>query len=233
VITVSEAARASIVQHLGVATARVFVTYEAASRLYRPVHDPARLAAMRQQLGLPKGFILAIGSADPRKNLTALVEAYAQLPASLQEQYHLAIVWTHSFLASELTKQVETLGIQPRLHFLEKVSDETLLMLYNAAALFVFPSRYEGFGLPLLEAMACGTPVLAANNSSIPEIVGDAAVLVEADQVATITHGIERVLTDEPLRFSLIEKGLQRSASFSWTKCGAETLAIYQQSVAQ
>jgi glycosyltransferase involved in cell wall biosynthesis len=113
-------------------------------------------------------------------------------------------------------------------HFLERVNDEDLVLLYNAAALFVFPSRYEGFGLPLLEAMACGTPVVAADNSSIPEVAGEAALLVSADDVGAIAQAIRRGLTESNLRRCLRDKGLQRAACFSWTKCGLETIEVYK-----
>jgi glycosyltransferase involved in cell wall biosynthesis len=228
VITVSNAAKASIVQHLHIPVGQIYVTHEAASHLYRPIDDPTQLTAIRQQYRLPPGFVLAIGSADPRKNLSSLVQAYALLPISLQERHHLAVVWTHRFLEAELTNEIETLGIKERVHFLERVNDEDLVLLYNAAALFVFPSRYEGFGLPLLEAMACGTPVVAADNSSIPEVAGEAALLVSADDVGAIAQAIRRGLTESNLRRCLRDKGLQRAACFSWTKCGLETIEVYK-----
>jgi len=170
---------------------------------------------------------LAIGSADPRKNLNSLVLAYAELPPDLQEQYQLVIVWTHTFLSDEMEQLVYSADLQDRVQFLQGVGDEDLVCLYNAASLFAFPSLYEGFGLPPLEAMACGTPVVAANNSSIPEVVGDAAVLFNAEDVAAMANAIVRVLVDECLQASMIEKGFRRSSSFSWTKCARDTLRVY------
>jgi glycosyltransferase involved in cell wall biosynthesis len=231
ILTVSQAAKESIVDHLGIAGDKVWVTYEGPSQIYRPVNGAQQIGAMRQRYQLTSEFILAIGSADPRKNITTLVQAYALLPTALREQYKLVIVWTHQFLAKELADQIEKLGLTSRVHFLKQVSNEDLVLLYNAASLFVFPSLYEGFGLPPLEAMACGTPVVAANNSSIPEVVGDAALLVDAQDTEGMAGMMAQVLTRETVRTSLAEKGLEQAASFSWEKCARQTMAGYEQSV--
>jgi glycosyltransferase involved in cell wall biosynthesis len=233
VITVSQAAKESIVQSLGLTPDRVFVTHEAAASIYKRLDNPEQTEPIKQKYSLASDFILAIGSADPRKNIDTLVQAYASLPEFLKERYQLAIVWTHSFLAVGLAAKVEALGLSGRVQFLQRVCDEDLVSLYNAASVFVFPSRYEGFGLPPLEAMACGTPVVAADNSSIPEIVGDAALLTHAEDVVTMAQLVAQVLTDEALRRNLIEKGLKRAAGFSWGKCGDETLAVYRKVAAQ
>jgi len=233
VITVSQAAKESIVQHLGIVADQIVVTHEAASSLYHPVGDPRQIVAVQQKYQLPERFILAIGSADPRKNLRGLLRAYASLPKSLRVQHRLTIVWTHNFLAPTITAEANTLGLGGQIQFLERVPNDDLALLYNAAALFVFPSFYEGFGLPLLEAMACGTPVVAANNSSIPEIVGEAALLIEAKDVLGIAAAMTQVLTDDALRQHLIEKGLKRAAGFSWARCASETVGVYKKVVAR
>lgn len=233
VITVSNAAKESIVECLGLSSNRIFVTHEAVSHIYRQIDDLEKLKAIRQKYNLASDFILAIGSADPRKNIKSLVQAYAALPESLRTRYHLVIVWTHTLLAEALAEQIAALGLKDNVQFLQKVNDADLVLLYNTAALFVFPSRYEGFGLPLLEAMACGTPVVAANNSSIPEIVGEAAILTDALDVGAITYAITEVLSNQALQTALIEKGLAQTASFSWKKCAQETLEIYKEAALQ
>jgi glycosyltransferase involved in cell wall biosynthesis len=121
----------------------------------------------------------------------------------------------------------EELGLSANVRFLRHVPNEDLVSIYNLASLFVFPSRYEGFGLPLLEAMSCGVPVIAADNSSIPEIVGDAAILFDAQDVNGISAAMCQVLTDESLQARLRRDGLERSTKFSWDKCGSETIAVY------
>jgi len=231
IITVSHASKDSIQRYLGVPSDRIFVTYEAASPIYRPVKDLGALAAIQRKYDLLPDSVLAIGSADPRKNIAMLVQAYARLPGELQARHMLAIVWTHRFLATSLEEQIAALGLRNRVRFLERVSDDDLLGLYNAAALFVFPSRYEGFGLPLLEAMACGTPVVAANNSSIPEIVGDAARLVDTESAPAIAAAITELLTNPTLRRTLVESGFKRAARFSWKQCARETIAVYRKAM--
>ncbi len=227
VLTVSEAARASIVGKLGLPPDRVRVTPEAAAPRFRRVSDPEATAGVCARFGLPPGFVLAMGSADPRKNVSGLLRAFAALPPPLRERHPLAVVWTHRHLASGLQEEAHVLGVAPQLHFLQGVSDADLVLLYNSAAVFAFPSRYEGFGLPLLEAMACGTAVVAADNSSIPEIVGDAGLLVGADDTAGLAGALTRVLTDDALRDGMIARGEARAAEFSWQRCARETLAVY------
>lgn len=229
VITVSHAACESIKEHLQLGSDRLFVTHEAANPMFRKTHDEKALTDVFAKYELPSKFILAIGSADPRKNIRGLVRAYSLLPHDLKEQYRLVIIWTHAFLADEISEFVEDLHIEGKVHFLMNVSNENLLLLYNIASLFVFPSLYEGFGLPLLEAMACGTPVIAADNSSIPEIVGDAALLFNAQDVDEMHSVIKRVLMNDPLRLSMSKKGMEHAGSFSWDKCARETLAVYMQ----
>ena len=228
IITVSQSSKDSIVHYLGFSDERVFVTYEAANSIYRQIDDKEQIDAVHQKYRLNTEFILAIGSADPRKNISTLVQAYSLLPVDLQQRFQLVIVWTHHFLAEALKKQIELLGLGERIAFLQQVSDENLALLYNGASLFVFPSRYEGFGLPLLEAMACGTPVIAANNSSIPEIAGDAAMLVSAEDAKAMARQISQLLRDRAMQKALTEKGLKRATGFSWLKCGQQTLKVYE-----
>lgn len=228
VITVSHASRESIQKTLKINAEKVVVTHEAAGAAFQVMDDSACLEAVRNKYHLPSKYLLALGAADPRKNIKSLIQAYGLLAEDTREKYHLVIVWTHPFLAGEISKLVEELGLSKRVHFLRQVPNEDLASIYNLASLFVFPSRYEGFGLPLLEAMSCGVPVVAANNSSIPEIVGDAAILFDAQDVTGLSAAIERVLMDEPLRARLKRDGLERASKFSWDKCGAETIAVYR-----
>lgn len=229
VVTVSHDARTAIVQHLGIPARRVFVTHEAAAPIYRTRDRSRAIESVQQRFGLSEGFILALGSADPRKNISTLLRAYALLPERLRANHELAIVWTHPLLAKSILAEARAHGIEGRLRFLQHVSNDDLVALYNAAALFVFPSRYEGFGLPILEAMACGAPVVAANNSSIPEVAGDVALLVDSESPSSIARAMERVLDDAALRDEMVARGLQRAASFSWQRCARETVAVYQQ----
>jgi glycosyltransferase involved in cell wall biosynthesis len=231
IITVSQLSKDDIVKHLGVDPERIHVTHEAVSSFFRQVGEPAQTRSVRKKYGLESKFILAIGSSDSRKNLETLVNAFALLPENLQAEYHLAIVWTASVLATSISKIIQDLGISQFVHFLFQVSNEDLVFLYNEASLFVFPSLYEGFGLPVLEAMACGTPVIAANTSSIPEVASDAALLVEARDTKGIAETMAQVLSDNKLASEMVQKGLKRNAMFSWEKCARETLMIYNRAL--
>lgn len=229
ILTVSQASKDCIGQILGIPSEKVFVTYEASNPMFQQILDERITFPVRKKYNLPCDFIMAIGSADPRKNVSVVVQAYAQLPENLKANYQLVIIWTNSLLAEQLMRHVVELGVDKSVRFITHVSNEDLVRLYNEASLFVFPSLEEGFGLPPLEAMACGTPVVAADNSSIPEILGDAALLVEAGDVDATADNMTRILTDGMTQAELIQKGLDRAASFSWQKCARETIEVYEQ----
>jgi glycosyltransferase involved in cell wall biosynthesis len=227
IITGSHATKAEIVNQLDVLPEKVSVIYHTAKMIFRPNGSEAVLEAVRRRYRLDQAFVLGIGSADPRKNMVGLVSAYARLPKEQRSRYQLCIVWTHSFLEQELLGLIDQLGVRDRVRFLKHVSDKDLALLYNTATVFVFPSRYEGFGLPPLEAMSCGTPVVAANNSSIPEVVGNAGLLVDSTDFA-LAGALQRVLDDTALRAELSRKGLERSKQFSWERFGKQTLDVYE-----
>ena len=227
IITVSQAAKADIVNQLGISPENIVVTYEAAAPAFKPLSNPSLTQEVARKFSLPPKFLMAIGSADPRKNIESLLHAYVKLPISLREVYHLVIVWTHSHLADSISRRVQALGLGKQCHFLFSVSKKEMVSLYNLATLFVFPSRYEGFGLPPLEAMSCKTPVLSANNSSLPEVVGGGGYLFDADDIETMADLIQKLLVNEAERLELAERGFRHSANFSWAKCASETVAVY------
>ncbi len=227
VITVSHAARQRPSSSSGwsLPVGRLTVTYEAADGVYQPVAAPAEQARVRALYGLSGEYLLAIGSADPRKNLATLLQAYARLPATLRQTYPLAIVWTHPFLAASIAEQLQTLALEGQVSFLQRVTAPIWPRLYNAGAAFLFPSRYERLWPAALgRAMACGAPVVAADNSSIPEIVGEAAVLTPTDALEPwIDAAIIQLLNDPVVRAQRRRLGLERAAGFSWARCASET----------
>jgi glycosyltransferase involved in cell wall biosynthesis len=231
VITVSRASKDRIVKSLAIPQSRVLVTYEAAPRIFRKINEERSIKAALGKYGLPPRFILGIGSADPRKNVQTLLRAYASMAPKLQESHQLAIILTHSSMGINFLQQAHALGLTGRVRFLENVPDNDLVLLYNAAILFVFPSVEEGFGLPLLEAMACGVPVIASDNSSFPEIAADAAILVEAQNADAIGSAMTEVLTHESIRQNLRARGFQRAGSFSWERCALQTIRGYEQAL--
>ena len=172
-------------------------------------------------------YVLCLAGADPTKNVETLIEAFAGLPRSLRGSYDLILAG--DFLRRrDLRELAARLGLEKQVVFTGVVSDQRLIELYQQATLFVFPSRYEGFGLPVLEAMACGCPVLSSNASSLPEVAGDAAILLDPMDVEGFTREMVRVLSDSDLRRDLREQGLARAAQFSWDRTARETIAVYR-----
>jgi glycosyltransferase involved in cell wall biosynthesis len=226
VLTVSQAAAAEITGALPFLAERIVITPEAAAPHFRPVAGAHQ--RVQERFALAGSYILAIGSADPRKNIATLVTAYSRLPESLRCHFPLVIVWTHGHLAGQMAEQVQALGLEKNVTFLQSVSDSDLVDLYNSADLFVFPSLGEGFGLPVLEAMACETAVIAADNTSIPEVAGDAALYFDARSSEALTEVLCRALADEKLRDDLQRRGSERAAQFSWERCAHLTIQAYE-----
>jgi glycosyltransferase involved in cell wall biosynthesis len=234
ILTVSEHSKGDIVRRFGLPPERVRVARLAPGPQFRPAERQA-VEAFLSRHGLPAGYVLGIGSADPRKNVRALIEAYGRLPAELMARHALVVTFTHPRFRDDATALARQLGIDGRLRCLERVSNADLALLYSAAAAFVYPSLYEGFGLPPLEAMACGAPVVAADNSSLPEVLGDAAALADVGAgsgdpqgSARLALAMAQVLGDDDRRARLRRLGLDRAASFSWRRCAAETAEVYR-----
>jgi glycosyltransferase involved in cell wall biosynthesis len=231
IITVSQCSKRDIARWLNVSEDRIFVTYAAPDEAFSRIADASQLVEVRQKYGVEENYILGIGSADPRKNIQGLIRAYSQLPSALIARYQLAIVLTHRRFQESLHSLTKTVDVTDRVRYLTSVPNADLAGIYSGAGLFVFPSLYEGFGLPPLEAMACGAPVIAASNSCIAEILGEAAVLVKdvnpAGDLAELTRGMTQILNDGALRFSLSQQGPAHARSFSWARCARETLNVY------
>jgi len=196
-------------------------------RGFAPV-DPVLAQKTLEPFGLRPGYILTVSSFEPRRNLQRLLEAYAQL-RNEGEQRPLVMVGRPRLSKNPLFKQIEELGLHSQVIFPGYVSAKELPVFYSAADLFVFPSLYEGFGLPPLEAMACGAPVIASNNSSLPEVIGDAGLLVDSRRVDAIADGMRRVLADPALRADLRERGLRRASILTWENTARQTAELYLQ----
>jgi alpha-1,3-rhamnosyl/mannosyltransferase len=171
--------------------------------------------------------VLCVAGSDPIKNVETLVEAFSRLPGGVRERHDLVLAGDFRRRV-DLHERVKRRGIERQTVFTGVISDERLIELYQRASLFVFPSRYEGFGLPVLEAMACGCPVISSSASSLPEVAGDAAILVEPSDVKGFTRQMERVLTDQALWGDLRERGLARVMQFSWDRTARETVKVYE-----
>lgn len=225
VIAVSRATRDDLICRYRVAPERVHVVYHGVSPRFRPTHDPGACARYR----LPARYLLYLGTLQPRKNLERLLAAYAQLPPGAPP---LVLAGGRGWYFERIARAVVAHGLQERVLFPGYIADADLPAVLSHAVAFVYPSLYEGFGMPLLEAMACGTPVIASRSSSLPEVVGDAGLLVDPLSVEALREAMERILGDAALREALSARGLERARTFSWERCAQETLAVFDQALA-
>ncbi len=230
VITDSEFSRSELVRLLGLPPEKVHVTYPAAPPDYRPVTDPAQLETVRRKYRLPESYLLYVGTLEPRKNLTRLAQALGQL-RHRGTPSPLILAGPAGWKMAGFAAEVERLGLNDYVRWLGYVPEEDLSGLYSLATLFVFPSLYEGFGLPPLEAMACGAPVLASDVPALREVCGEAAILVNPASVDCIADGIKSLLEDVNRREELRQRGLRRAAEFSWERTARQTAVVYEEVV--
>ena len=227
IIAVSQSAKEDIARVLGLPAGKVHVIYEAPSTCFQPLPDRKSLERTRRQYGLPDRFVLYVGTIEPRKNLVRLVEAFAQLHRGGVIPHGLALVGSRGWKDQPVFAAVERLRLGSAVRFLGYVPRDDLVALYNLTDALAFPSLYEGFGLPVVEAMACGTPVITSRNGSLAEVAGDAAEFIDPMAVDSMAQGMRRVLTDADRREELRTRGLARAACFSWSKAAAQTRDLY------
>jgi glycosyltransferase involved in cell wall biosynthesis len=228
VIAISDYTKQDLVRRYGLPAEKIVVVPLAAGANFTPLPDaPARPLPA----GIREPFILAVGNLEPRKNLATLIEAFAEMVRQQTFAGQLVIAGKAKYRGADAAGAVARLGLEGRVIFTGFVDDETLRLLYNRATLFAYPSLYEGFGLPLLEAMACGCPVVASNATAIPQTAGDAAILVDSTSVAALTAAIARVVSDPELARRLSVEGRAHAARFSWTRTAELTRRVYQEAL--
>jgi glycosyltransferase involved in cell wall biosynthesis len=227
ILTISHYSKAQIASFFRVPESRITVTHLAASPVFAACDrkQACEEAARRWSVC---DHVMGMASAARRKNVEAILQAYGLLAEDVRARHPLALLCTHPGLQAHVLALARQSGLGDQVRLLENVSDADLALLYSAASVFVFPSLEEGFGLPPLEAMACGAPVVASNTSSLPEVVGEAGLLVAPTDPAAIAEAIHRVLADPRVAEELRSRGLARSASFSWRKTAQQTLAVYE-----
>jgi glycosyltransferase involved in cell wall biosynthesis len=229
ILTVSEASKRDIMHFFSVPPEKVVVVYNAIEERFSATPSAEAIERVRERYQLNHQFVLYVGNIRPHKNLVRLIEAFAELRARGFDDLKLLIIGDEISKLPALRRAVHSHKLHKHVRFLGYLEDETLAILYRLAAVFVFPSLYEGFGLPPIEAMASGTPVVTSNVSSMPEVADDAAVLVDPYNVESIVDGIARVLTDPALAAELRRKGIARAREFSWTRSVSRTREVYQE----
>jgi glycosyltransferase involved in cell wall biosynthesis len=222
----SFATREDLVKLLGVAPERVTVAYLAADERFRVLPSDEVEDALARR-GLTSGYILFVGVWEPRKNLPGLLEAAALL-RTRGHALQLVVAGRPGWLYDEIHEKIHSLDLEAWVHFVERPTVDDLVVLYNGALLLTMPSFYEGFGLPALEAMQCGTPTVVSDRASLPEVVGKAGLLVDPDDVETIAEAFARLIEDPELRARMREAGIQQAATFSWQETAMQTLVAYR-----
>ncbi len=233
IITISEATRRDVVRLLNYPEDKIKNIYIDCRAEFQIIENPTILETVRQKYHFPDKFILFVGTFEPRKNLKNLVEAFARVKNELPD-YRLVIVGKKGWGNEALFTRVKELNLESEIIFPGYVDDADMPGIYNLATMLVFPTFYEGFGLPVLEAMRCGVPVITSNNSSLPEVVGESEVLINPENVDDIVQAVIKVAKlGKSERENFTQKGLKQASQFSWEKCARETLKVYEEFVLQ
>lgn len=227
IIAVSENTKKDLINYLKISEEKIKVIHEAAHTRYKPLNKND-VDDFREKYGLKEPFILYVGSFLPHKNIPTLIKAFYKLKKQNQIKHKL-LLCGKKYKIDEVLRIIKELNLENEVIFTGYIPTEHLPYLYNIADLFVYPSLYEGFGLPPLEAMACGTPVITSNTSSLPEVVGEGGIMINPRDIDALTEAIHKVLNDEELRKELSKKGLQRAKKFNWKKTAKETLKVYEE----
>ncbi len=228
IIAISESTRQDVISAFNVSPKKVHTVYCGADAAFRPL-PKADIEAFRTKHQLPQKFIFRLGTIEPRKNVEGVIKAYAEWRARDKTAPPLIVAGGKGWYYREVFQWVENLGLQDSVFFPGYLPQSDLPLWYNAASLMVYPSHFEGFGLPVLESMACGTPVITSDVSSLPEVAGTAALMVSPTDTGALSRAMQSVFEDETLAQSLREKGLRQAAKFSWAKAAKQTTDIYRQ----
>lgn len=228
IIAVSKNTKEDIVKEYGINPDKIKVIYNGVNDKYKPIKNKKTTNKLKEKYKLPKNYILYLGTLEPRKNIKRLIKAFDKLN---HNDLKLVIAGGKGWLYDDIFKLVKTLNLENKIIFTGYIDEEDIVPLYSSATIFIYPSLYEGFGLPPLEAMACGTPVITSNISSLPEVVGDAAITVDPYDINDIASSIRQILNNKILQEDLRKKGLQQAQKFSWEKTAEETLKLYKECI--
>lgn len=228
IIAISEHTKRDLIEYYSCPAEKIVVIYLGYDERFQQIEDRRKKDQINAEYGLTRPFIFNVGSIEPRKNLIGLIRAYASLGKKYHQNFDLVISGGQGWLNTEIYKEVEKLKMSDSVKFIGYVDDEDLPYLYNSAEVFAYPSFYEGFGLPILEAMACGCPVITSNVSSMPEVGGHAVSYIDPKDTETIKKALESVLGDKKKQSNMTRNGLEQAKKFSWTKCAQKTFKIYE-----
>jgi glycosyltransferase involved in cell wall biosynthesis len=226
VIAISEATKRDLVKHYRINPRKIAVVHHGRDPIFQPMQDEASVEATAAKYGVNRPYCLHVGTLQPRKNLGLLVEAWAILRDSMEQPPHLLLAGKRGWLYDSLFESVNKHKLGNLIKFADYVERDDLPALYSGALALTFPSLYEGFGLPALEAMSCGTPVLASNATSLPEVVGDAGMLLDPNDPRAWAESVALLLSNHELRDELSRKGLAQAAHFTWERCAQETFEV-------
>jgi len=224
IITVSQNTKDDLVEIFNYNPDKIKVVYNGVDKSYRVINDKQLINDVRDKYDTGEEFLLYVGNIKPHKNIPALLKALS----NIDKQHKLVIVGKRDKAYNEIFDIINEYNLDDQVVFTGFVPDEDLILLYNAATLFVYPSLYEGFGLPPLEAMACGTPVITSNVSSLPEVVGEAAITVDPHNTIKLSETINKILVNKGLQNKMIQKGIERAEQFTWEKTAQETIKVYE-----
>jgi len=225
IIAISDATKKDIVKLFPSTKEKVYVTHLGYDKVFKPI-SKSEVQSHLEKYKLSPGYVLYVGTLEPRKNIETILKAYARIDFEIQKSHPLVIAGKKGWKYENIFKTYNELKLKEKVKFLDYLDFSDLPALYNGASVFVFPSFYEGFGLPPLESMACGTPVITSNISSLPEVVGNAGILVEPLDIDNIAQNIEKILTDLSFRQQLSDSAIKQASKFSWQKTAEETLKI-------
>jgi len=229
ILVISKSSGDALQRWFDIPSNKITTTYLAADERFRPYTIDAVMKPLDELNLTPKSYVLCVGTLEPRKNLTTLFAAYSGLPTELRKKYPLVVAGMSGWNTQGLMQSAQTLIQKGELRLLGYVPDGLIPSLYAGAAAFCYPSRYEGFGLPALESMASGVPVLTSNKTSLPEVVGDAGLMADPDDVDGMREHLQRMLEDREFALELSRKGIERAQTFSWKRCAQETVDVYKQ----
>lgn len=228
IITVSEFSKLDIASEFNFPIEKIFVTPLAAEDIYKPINRSYCKNIIKDKYHIDNNFILYVGGYSPRKNIIGIMEAFSLLNKNLKKDLKIVITGRKGLSYERYRDRAIQLGISDYVIFTDFIPLEDLPLFYNASEFLIYPSFYEGFGLPPLEAMACGTPVIASNVTSVPEVCKNSAILVNPNDVDELSYSIERVLTDSFLKLTMIERGLNTSNKYSWKNTALDTIKAYK-----